>query len=322
MGSSPSIVASIETSGDADPEPGKEVQSSAAERAQVVPDTKKPKDTFGTQALADFLQIVGDGVADLNTIAVGLAEIRKDHEKPEGLNISWAPKDPLIAARKARKAAVHAAMVVTAEALRQYVRTITKLPRFENLTGEWNSRKDKPSAAERLSELAKLLFVPICPVSDASEYETRFRTCCVMLLIHWRNRHVHTDSNATLTHQEKMFVHAKQEHICRTYAGLNVDRLFGDFQQNRPTLKEATTLIAMTIQEVRAIDKNVYACQDAADLQAWLDHYNLTERIERIQRESNPKKVHASILSMLRTHTPYLKPWYEKFFPNPAIAKL
>lgn len=302
-------------------EPKNDAQSGATDRAQVVPDTVKPADNSGTQALADFLQVVGSGVADLNTIAVGLSAIGHDHEKPEGLNISWAPKDPLVAARKARKAAVHAAMVVTVEALGQYVRTITKLPRFEKLTKEWNSRKPKPpSAAERFSELAKLLFVPICPVKDATDYDTRFRSCCVMLLIHWRNRHVHTDSNAELTHHEKQVVHAHEERIRDDYAGLDLDQLFGDFKHNRPTLKEATTLIAMTIQEVRAMDEAVYICNDSADVQAWLDHYKLAERIDKIHRESKPEKQHASVLRMLHTHAPRLKPWYEKFIPDPLIA--
>lgn len=295
-------------------------QSDTADCAQIESGTAKTAVAFDTQALADFLKVVGNGVADLNTIAVGLAAIGPDHEKPEGLNISWAPKDPLVSARKARKAAVHAAMVVTVEALGQYVRTITKLPRFEKLTTEWNSRKPKPSAAERFSELAKLLFLPMCPVKDASGYDTQFRTCCVMLLIHWRNRHVHTNSNAELTHQEKQLIHAHEERIRNDFAGIDLDQLFGDFKKNRPTLKEATTLIAMTIREVRAMDEAVYICRDAADLQAWLDHYKLTERIDRIKRESKSEKQRASILRMLHTHAPYLKPWYEKFVPDPVIA--
>lgn len=304
-------------------EPNNDAQSIEIDRTHVISDTLKPVDNSGTQALADFLQVVGSGVADLNTIAVGLAAIGENHEKPEGLNISWAPKDPLIAARKARKAAVQAAMVVTVEALGQYVRAVTKLPRFEKLTKEWSSRKPKPpSAAEKFSELARLLFTAECPAKDATDYETRFRSCCVMLLIHWRNRHVHTDSKAELTYQEKQIVQEKAEQIRNAYAGLDVDKLFGDFKDNRPTLKDSTTLIAMTIQEVRALDDAVYICHDAADVQAWLDHYKLTERIDKIQRESKPEKQRASILRMLHTHAPRLKPWYEKFFPDSFIATL
>lgn len=297
-----------------------DIQLDATVRTQAMADTLEPAVTVGTQALADLLQVVGNGVADLNTIAVGLAAIGQNHVKPEGLNISWTPKDPLIAARKARKAALHGAMVITVEALGEYVRAITKLPRFESVTAEWNLRKPKPSAAQRFSELAQLVFVPICPVSNASEYDTRFRTCCVMLLIHWRNRHVHTDSNAELTHQEKQFVHNQADRIRDAYAGLDVDQLFGDFKVNRPTLKETTTLIAMTIQEVRSMDAAVYVCRDVSDVQAWIKHYKLTERIDKIQRESTPEKRRASVLRMLDTHAPKLKPWYEKFIPDPVVA--
>jgi hypothetical protein len=131
---------------------------------------------------------------------------------------------------------------------------------------------------------------------------------------------VHTDSNAELTHQEKQLVRAQEDHIRSAYAGLDVDRLFADFQINRPTLKEATTLIAMTIQEVRAMDVAVYACQNMSDVQAWLDHYELNERIDKIVRETKPEKQRDSILRMLQTHAPYLKPWYEQFAPNAVIS--
>ncbi|USX25007.1 hypothetical protein NHH73_20670 [Oxalobacteraceae bacterium OTU3CINTB1] len=298
-------------------------QAAAIDSAQVAQETTKPAVALGTKALADFLQVVGNCVADLNTIAVGLAAIGQDHEKPEGLNVSWGPKDPMVAARKARKAALHGAMVVTVEALAQYIRAITNLPRFKELTTEWNLRKPKPTAAEKFSELATVMRVPIDllaePLAEPSESDTRFRTCCVMLLIHWRNRHVHTDSNAELTHQEKQLVRTREERIRIAYAGLDVDRLFADFQINRPTLKEATTLIAMTIQEVRAMDVAVYECLKLADVQAWLDHYKLNERIKKIQRETKPEKQHDSILRMLQTHAPYLKPWYEKFVPKAVI---
>lgn len=293
----------------------RETQSIGTIRAQIVTETVKPTSTFGTQALADFLEVIGNCVADLNTIAVGLAAIGEEHVKPQGLNINWAPKDPLVAARKARKAALHAAMVVTAEALAQYIRAITNLPRFKALTSEWNARKPKPSLSEKFSELAKLLLVPLSPAAP-SQPDTGFRICCVSLLIHWRNRHVHTDSTAELTHQEKQLVRAQEEDIRNAYAGLEIDRLFADFQTNRPTLKEATTLIAMTIQVVRAMDVAVYACDDLEDLQAWFDHYKLKERIDKIRRETKPEKQHDSILRMLQTHAPYLKPWYEKFTPN------
>lgn len=284
----------------------------------AVPETAKPSVNECSQALADFLQVVGESVADLNTIAVGLAAITQDHQKPEGLNISWNPKDPVIAARKARKAAVHAAMVVSTEALGQYVRAVTNLPRFNALTKAWAERKPKKaSAAERVSELAAQVFTGTGTLGREASYDTRYRTCCVMLMIHWRNHHVHTDSAAKLTHHEKQVVRANEERIAKEYAGLSVDRLFADFDANRPTLKDATTLIAMTILDVRAIDKALYVCRDFDDVKAWLEHYKLTERIEKIERETAPAKQRESIVRMLQTNAPQLVEWYKKFVPDP-----
>jgi hypothetical protein len=46
---------------------------------------------------------VGEAVANLNTVAVGLDAVEKGHKKSETLNISWDPGDRIAAARKARK---------------------------------------------------------------------------------------------------------------------------------------------------------------------------------------------------------------------------
>ena len=185
-------------------------------------------------------------------------------------------------------------MIVTAEALGQYVSAVAKLPRFQELTATWRERARKEKApvpaTVRMSELAAQLFISVDAEAGGAGYETRYRTCCVMLMIHWRNRHVHTTSKAKLTHQEKQFIRACEGQICNDYAGLSVDRLFADFDSNRPTLKDATTLIAMTIQEVRAMDRALYICDGAPDVQAWLDHYKLTEHIEKIRRETAPEK--------------------------------
>jgi hypothetical protein len=64
-----------------------------------------------SQPLSMLLADVGDAVASLNTVVVGLDAVEMGHEKPDSLDISWGPDNRRAAARKARKFVVEAVLV-------------------------------------------------------------------------------------------------------------------------------------------------------------------------------------------------------------------
>ncbi len=250
-----------------------------------------------SQPLRYFLIAVGEAVASLNTIVVGLDAIEKGHEKPETLNISWNPRDRIVAARKTRRFAIEAVLVRVAEALNEYVTAIAHLPCLEAVRQSWTSNT---SRAEKLADVAARLPGPDrCLVAGA------------VLLIHWRNRVVHPASRASLTPQQEKDLRTAAQRIERDFAGLSIDRLLSDFDAGRPTLKDITSLIAMSIRTARGIDKIVGPAA-LEDVEAMLRHYGLSDRIEVIKAQTTPAKRQASVLRFLKSTAPGLAEAYDR----------
>lgn len=253
------------------------------------------------QPLRDFLRRVGEAVANLNTVVVGLDAVERGHQKPAALDISWNPSDRAAAARKARRFIQDATLVHVSEAMREFVRATVKLPRYRNLSERWSR---DTSVAERLTELV-----------IAATGEESYQAIGAVLLIHWRNRVVHPQSSAQLTpRQRKVFEEASTE-IEANFAGLSVARLLNDFGANRPTLKEISSLVAMSVRTVRAID-SAMICLSEEDLDAFLDFYGLSAKISRIEAETTPGKKEDSVLRLLQSAAPGLVGSYRRLRTN------
>lgn len=265
------------------------------------------KSASATQPLRCFLREVGEAVANLNTTVVGLDAVENGHKKPDGLNISWNPADPKSAARKARRFVLEAVLVRVSEALAQYVATVAKLSRFDTCRESWSKKeiagkKNEPSIAEKLTDIAIETVGSDC-------YKT-FGAC---LLIHWRNRVVHSKSQATLTPNQIKTLKKSSKDIETNYSDLSIERLLEDFKTGKPTLKDISSLIAMTIRLVRLVDENVKD-YSKNDLETLLDHYGLYEQIEKIRAETSPEKTTASVKRLLKVTAPGLGESYEKFY--------
>lgn len=242
------------------------------------------------QPLREFLHGVGEAVANLNTTVVGLDAVEQGHEKPSSLNISWHPTDRLAAARKARRFALEAALVRVSEAIGTFIRAMAKLPRFAAVTGRWNKNT---SQAEKMADVAQHAL--------GSE---NYLLAGASLLVHWRNRIVHSSTAQLTPAQMKVFVAASEE-IEHKFARLSVERLLMDFEQGLPTLKDVSSLISMTIRLARALDASARELT-RADLDAMLDHYGLNARIAAVERSTTPAKCEASVLRLLQAEAPGL----------------
>lgn len=249
------------------------------------------------QPLRDLLASVGEAVANLNTTVVGLDAVEKGHKKPETLNISWNPNDRIAAARKSRRFVVEAVLVRVAEALSEFVLVTARLPRFSSVRNSWNS---KTSRAEKLADMA----VEALGSQD-------YLIAGAVLLTHWRNRVVHPRSQASLTPEQEKKLRASSEEIENNFAGLSIERLLKDFEAGQPTLKDVSSLIAMSIRMARAVDKAVNDLSND-DLDILLDYYGLKARISEIEAQTTPSKRHASVIRMLRSSAPGLVPAYSR----------
>ncbi|MER8845776.1 hypothetical protein [Mesorhizobium australicum] len=261
------------------------------------PDNATNSGTSPIQPLRDFLVAVGEAVVNLNTVVVGLDAVERGHEKPETLSISWNPQDRLAAARKARRFVLEAVLVRVAEALAEFVWATAHLPRFSSVRGNWNNNT---SRAERLADVAK-------EALDSGSH----LVAGALLLLHWRNRVVHPRSRASLTPQQIRNLRSASGEIEQSFAGLSVERLLDDFEIGRPTLKDISSLIAMSIRMARELDKavNFLSCDE---LDFMLEHYDLKARIVQIEMQTTPAKRRASVLRMLQSTAPGLVEAYSR----------
>lgn len=255
-----------------------------------------------TQPLRNFLNETGEAVAHLNTIIVGLDAVEKGHQKPEGINISWSPHDRKVAAIKARRFAIEAALQKSTAALKEYISAISKLEVLEAARRSWD--KDT-SSTDRIASVSSHLL--------GKEDYLHIGAC---LLVHWRNRIVHKRSKAELTPKQKRFFSHASSEIERNFGGLKVDRLFEDFSTNRPTLKDISSLITFTIRLVRKLDGSL-GTATKTDLDHFLNWYCLDEAIERVARETSEQKRYASTIRLLETEAPALVKAYSQYYPRP-----
>lgn len=249
------------------------------------------------QPLRDFLVTVGEAVANLNTTVVGLDAVERGHEKPETLSISWNPHDRVTAARKARRFVVEAVLVRVAEALSEFISATAQLPRFRPLRTRWNNNT---SLAEKLADVATTV------LGDQNSLAAG-----AALLIHWRNRVVHPRSRASLTPRQIQTLQDASEEIEEEFAGLSVARLLSDFEAGTPTLKDISSLIAMSIKMARRTSEKVDISSEE-DLDALLEYYGLKSRIAGLVAQTTPAKRDASVLRLLQSAVPGLAEPYRR----------
>lgn len=251
-----------------------------------------------TQPLKYFLGQAGNAIANLNSTVVGLDAIEKNYEKPDSLNISWNPTNRKIAARKARRFVLEAVLVRVSEALKEYILAISKLPRFDRCREKW--KKDTP-IAEKLSDISEAALEAECYLTVGS-----------CLLVHWRNRAVHPNSNAALTKNQISTFQMSSTTIAEKFAGLSIDKLLKDFEEGKPTLKDISSLVSMSILWCRKLDNELNDLSEE-DLHALLSYYGLERKIAQLERETSPNRINASIIQYLKTTAPGLAKTYEKF---------
>jgi hypothetical protein len=248
------------------------------------------------------LAVVGEAVANLNTAVVGLDAVERGHEKPPSLNVSWNPQDRVAAARKARRFVVEAVLVSVAEALSEFVTVNSKLPRYAKSV---DRESDKRSRADKLTDLT-------VAVLNAEDY----LAVGAALLIHWRNRVVHPHSRAVLTPKQDKLLRLAGAEIENKFSSLSVERLLKDFETGKPTLKDVSTLIAMSIRWARSINASVNVLS-AVDLAILFEHYGLDDRILQIEAQTTPEKRYSSVVRMLQTQAPGLVQAYKYLNPPP-----
>lgn len=198
---------------------------------------------MNSEGLKQFLGAVGDAVHSVNTICVGLTSVRSGTvAKPEDLTISWSSSDPATSAAKARLFALRASLVFVEEALLKYLGFLRSCTfDDEKLRKALSTEK----AADKVIEVSKHL-------PSAEPYWCPM----VVLLVRWRNRVVHS-SNVGLTVNQKNLLIDNAQLLKDRHAGIDIEKTINNFGSDQITLKDFTTLIAITVRYVRHIDEEL-----------------------------------------------------------------
>lgn len=251
-----------------------------------------------TPALKSYLNAVGRTVHYLNTVVVGLAGVETEVcKKPESLDVSWNPSDPKTSSRSARAYVLKSSIVFLAAELSEYVNELLKLPVCAlHLSKDLNK-------AERFKSLASHL-----GISDAD------LVVGPLLIIHWRNRIIHHNSNARLTNAEKDQLNEAASEISEKYKNLNPALTLDHFENGTPTLKDVSSLIAMSINCAKAMDAQLSEPESYEDFIAWIEALGLGDKFERACRVSaNAANPASSMNNFFVTNCPGMKRFYEKY---------
>ncbi|MBW2941382.1 hypothetical protein [Zhongshania aquimaris] len=196
-----------------------------------------------SEGLNKFLEIVGDAVHSVNTICVGLSSVASGAAvKPSDLTIGWSSSNPDTAAAKARLFALRGSLVFVEEALLKYLdflkACLTDEPKISTALAS-------EGAAERVIGVSKFL-------SNAEPYWWPM----VVLLIRWRNKVVHESTIRLTVHQANLLTN-NADALKNKHAGIEISQTLSNFESGQITLKDFTTLIAVTVRFVRMLDEEL-----------------------------------------------------------------
>lgn len=238
-----------------------------------------------TKYLQSVLDEIGYSVHNLNTIAVALSNLSSNHQVNPTLNIKWEPKNVDKSSVAARRFAVRSSIVFAAESLFEYMHSISSDSLWKALDNKLDfsvSLTAHDSKAKRFSEFCKSI-----PGINKEWY------LLVELMCHWRNRIVHAStSKAQLSSSDTQFLQNKSIELYNNYHHFDVNKTLADYEADKVTLKEATTLIAFLIKCCRKIDEFYMSSISSLSNDVYFDLLDQDEQFKQLirQQPSNKRK--------------------------------
>jgi hypothetical protein len=220
--------------------------------------------------LARFLSSVGKIQHHLHTVVVGLSAVeRGEANKPDDLDITWTARDRIGSSREARRFLLRATLVFIIEELNEFAISVLRYRALE---------KSEAVPAERAARIRALAF--------SQEIEPDYLVLAPLILIHWRNRIVHRSSTARLASSERDLLLSHKDAVRDAFKAIDVTRLLQDFEEDRPSLKDVTVLLAMSIKFARAVDSKLPRPANTEAVRQWLESEGLLDKILALEKES------------------------------------
>ncbi|MCJ8321447.1 MAG: hypothetical protein MJK12_17560 [Colwellia sp.] len=236
-----------------------------------------------TKYLHFVLDEIGYGVHNLNTIAVALSNLPSDSRVDPALNIKWEPKNVNTSSIAARRFAVRSSIVFAAETLFEYMNSISDDAMWKELNNGLDFSVElaaHDSKAKRFSEFCKSI-----PDIEKEWY------LLVELMCHWRNRIVHAStSKAQLSSSDRQYLESKSSDIYETFHHFDIKKTLADYEADKVTLKEATTLITFLIKCCRKIDEYYLSSISNISDNVYCDILDKDEQLIKIRKQQHSDK--------------------------------
>jgi len=254
-----------------------------------------------TLELKKLLREIGDSVHSMNTIAVGLSKLKIDNcDIPEGLDISWKPKDLDKSKKKARRYAEKAAVIYSVESFFEYLESISTNPLW--IHDEINFKGDDKKAQKVHNFLSK-----IPAIKRKNEFLILSELAC-----HWRNKIVHSNaSRAKLSSNKIDKLKKMKEYIYDNYHHFDIDLALKNYEEKKITLKDSSTLITFLIKSARLIDEFFFR-ELSLDNSSSKLVYNIYEKSDfiRIFKQQDSEKRDRQISTYIYMNFPFLDSKY------------
>jgi hypothetical protein len=219
-----------------------------------------------TQPFRDFQRLAGISTFHVNTIAIGLELIARGGQKPEELKIAWSmPNNPRESIEQTKHFALLALMTHVVDGVDRLQRDYSEVWWFElpnSLRDILRKSVTKPGNIQwSIAERVEQLMLHLGEDTDES-------LCFLELMVSWRNAIVHTrNARFEVSGRTSSVLTQKQEPIAAKYANIDTLQALEHFRTRKfPTLKEATTMIAVIQNLTRRIDEaliHTYSGRDA-----------------------------------------------------------
>ncbi|MHB8579045.1 MAG: hypothetical protein ACYDA4_04185 [Ignavibacteriaceae bacterium] len=263
-----------------------------------------------TIELKDFLQDIGDSVHSMNTIAVALSVMSDNNsEIPVGLDISWKPKNLDLSKTISRNYAERSALVYAAESLFQFLESIST-----NIFWKYPDINFKGDEKKAYKVYNFLTSIPTISKEMAILAE---------LLCHWRNKVVHAKtSNASLSSNKKDLLILNKNDIYETFHHFDISIALDNYNNNRITLKDVSTLITILIKCARQVDEYYFAgIAELIDLETYLNFFLMDSEFQLIFKQEHSAKKDRQLNTWLSMHYPYISVHQRNIIQENIIKK-
>lgn len=251
-----------------------------------------------------FKELLGPANHLLITILVGLSAVERRliTECPPELHAAWNPKDHTVSALRSRKMVLEMTLVRATDAFDCYVAWSRRAPSLIQQP-EMQKQIDgcERSVLRKLNVMSSLpgLTPVLCALAE--------------VLIVWRNRAVHSIADNEVSDSAWDTLRSNEEWIRNEFRGMELDRLFGDFERGgAPSFKEIASFIRAVQSLVQEMDA---ALLSQLDPEQYLRDF-IQNLLRKTKTDESPKKAmlrnaqsiwgrddgdrYAAVLSLLR----------------------